>query len=521
MNNFSLLLLFLLTSYISLANTYYVATNGEDTNVGTLESPWLTIQKAAETAIAGDTTYIRGGNYSERVTIENSGTENDYIIFSNYQNELVEINGTGIIWWEWNGLFDVSNKSYIKVIGLKVINSTFGGFWAEDAHHITFEDNYTNDTFSSGIGIWNCSYILVNNNEIIFACHAGGQESITLSNTYYSEVKNNNIHDNGNGEEGGEGIDIKQGSHDITVHHNHVHHLNNRVGIYVDAWDELTYNIEVYNNTINNNTESGIAVASEFGGLVEYVYIYNNIIYNNKFDGIQIGNWVHAEFQGNYHPVKRVNIVNNTCYNNGSIDDGYGYGITIDNDFVEEIIVRNNICSENNNQIEVIQPEGVTVDHNLIFGENENGFSTNGLIFINADPLFVDKFSFNFHLQNTSPAIDQGNSQNAPLFDFDNFSRPTGVSTDIGAFEYGATNNIDVFSAKNDIYIFPIPATNQLWIDLQEPNSTMKIIDTHGKIIGTYTTLKNTLDISDLAAGIYFLQLEINDEQIIRRFIKN
>jgi hypothetical protein len=42
---------------------YYVATDGDDTNPGTISEPWGTWQKGFETAQAGDTVYFRGGVY--------------------------------------------------------------------------------------------------------------------------------------------------------------------------------------------------------------------------------------------------------------------------------------------------------------------------------------------------------------------------------------------------------------------------------------------------------------------------
>jgi hypothetical protein len=44
--------------------TYYVATNGSDSNPGTLAQPWLTIQHAANAAVAGDTVTVEPGTYA-------------------------------------------------------------------------------------------------------------------------------------------------------------------------------------------------------------------------------------------------------------------------------------------------------------------------------------------------------------------------------------------------------------------------------------------------------------------------
>ena len=70
---------FVLFSFLTLpaaaasAATYYVATNGNDTNAGTQASPWKTIQKGANTANSGDTVEVGAGTYYERLTLNKTG----------------------------------------------------------------------------------------------------------------------------------------------------------------------------------------------------------------------------------------------------------------------------------------------------------------------------------------------------------------------------------------------------------------------------------------------------------------
>ena len=45
------------------ATNYFVATNGSDTNSGTIEKPFATLRKAQSKVVAGDTVYIRRGTY--------------------------------------------------------------------------------------------------------------------------------------------------------------------------------------------------------------------------------------------------------------------------------------------------------------------------------------------------------------------------------------------------------------------------------------------------------------------------
>jgi uncharacterized repeat protein (TIGR02059 family) len=63
-NSLILLLLYLFLPLSVSATEYYVATNGNDNNPGTLTQPWATWQKGFNSISAGDILYIRGGTYS-------------------------------------------------------------------------------------------------------------------------------------------------------------------------------------------------------------------------------------------------------------------------------------------------------------------------------------------------------------------------------------------------------------------------------------------------------------------------
>ena len=67
MKRISLLLFFIRCFLFSLSATnYFVATNGDDSNAGTLDKPFATLQKAQSKVVPGDTVYIRGGEYRIR-----------------------------------------------------------------------------------------------------------------------------------------------------------------------------------------------------------------------------------------------------------------------------------------------------------------------------------------------------------------------------------------------------------------------------------------------------------------------
>ena len=74
-------------------NTYYVSTTGDDSNSGTIYSPFKTIQKASSVLTAGDTVYLRGGTYNETIAPTTDGTSLDPITYKAYSNETVTISG--------------------------------------------------------------------------------------------------------------------------------------------------------------------------------------------------------------------------------------------------------------------------------------------------------------------------------------------------------------------------------------------------------------------------------------------
>ena len=94
-----LLLLFLLSNVFICAGAtgIYVAVTGNDSGAGTLESPFRTIQKAAVSAQAGDTVWIRAGIYRETVTPIRDGSADQPIVFKAYPEEEVIINGADLL----------------------------------------------------------------------------------------------------------------------------------------------------------------------------------------------------------------------------------------------------------------------------------------------------------------------------------------------------------------------------------------------------------------------------------------
>jgi uncharacterized repeat protein (TIGR01451 family) len=447
-------------------NTYYVAPTGDDDNLGTEISPWKTIQHAADTMVAGDTVLIRAGTYEEQVIPSNSGSAGHYITYAAYPGETVTIDGIGISLPSYEtGLFVVEDTSYIKVSGLRIINAgpndNNAGIYVDNAHYVIIENNYTYNTVSSGIGVWDGTNIIIDGNEVQLACNDGEQENITVSGTDRFEIKNNHIHEGGPGTNGGEGITIKGGATNGKIYQNHGHDIPERTCLYVDGWGDAkaTSNLEIYQNTFHH-CAAGITLSSEDGSLVRDIKIYNNIIYDNQSNGLEIGYW--GEDWVTVRPVESITFINNTVYGNGF--GTWGGGFFNENPDVVDIVVRNNIFSQNSLfQIANETMVALTVDHNLIDGYRDYEYEIRGDDYVEGDPMFEDPAGADFHLQSSSLAIDSGSSVDAPNDDFEGNTRPQdgdGDGTaihDMGAYE--VTPELKLSSATDP---FPVEATTEV-----------------------------------------------------------
>ena len=99
MKNVFILLFFSIPTFFWAQNTYVATASmgGADLNSGSLSSPFETINKALSTMSAGDTCFIRGGEYHEEVII--NGKNN--ITIMPYMGELVVFDGTMPIQSNW------------------------------------------------------------------------------------------------------------------------------------------------------------------------------------------------------------------------------------------------------------------------------------------------------------------------------------------------------------------------------------------------------------------------------------
>lgn len=99
------------------AEFYVSASNGDDTNPGTFDEPFATIQKAVDSMNLDDVVYVREGVYEETVKFNKSGSEIAPLTIKAYQDEEVVV----------TGLKKVTGWTVDKTVGSNTIYKAYAG----------------------------------------------------------------------------------------------------------------------------------------------------------------------------------------------------------------------------------------------------------------------------------------------------------------------------------------------------------------------------------------------------------
>ena len=429
---FLLILLALLVTSFSAAQaqggaTYYVATNGNDSNPGTEASPFRTLNHAVRALRPGDTLLVMQGMYNEelknnipsgdswerpvtlraypghQVTIMPNAGAQRVISFNNNQHHIV-IDGF---------VLDGTNVRY-EVI--KLLGTTEEG--RPSPHHIRIINNE----------IRNAGAAQSSNGQ--YKYYSAG--ILTTGRADYVEYINNHIHHNGV-------TDYDHGIYHTSSYgliEGNVIYNNMGSGVKV-GWGQNAVNNIVRNNVIyDNNAAQGFDGQKKQGrGIGVYAgsgtQVYNNVIWGGHKAGIDVS------YNGN-----NAQIFNNTISN--SMGWGIAVGLGPDHsDRVSNAVIRNNVVYQEVNQPAILDARGINtlIERNLTYGSNATiqrdprSSATIRDNMVNVNPMFVNAGARDFSLQANSPAVDAGLAVPEVGFDLAGQARPQGRSHDLGAYE--------------------------------------------------------------------------------------
>ncbi|MBS0153951.1 MAG: right-handed parallel beta-helix repeat-containing protein [Nitrospira sp.] len=397
----ALLLLALFGFSSAQGASYYVAKTGNDSNPGTLSQPFESFAQGVSALEPGDTLYIRGGIYTEKLDLlKKTGVPGKQITIAAYPGDTVTLQPVGRTYAIVPRQLDYVTFDGLIWDGINMDRSGNGVYGPRiiESKHTTFQ----NMEFKR---IWGMIYISRSTHTIFRNCKIHdfltetGVPGTRYMGIYAHDgtdllIEGNDIYNNPGG-----GMQIQPGPwRNVIIRNNRVH-------------DNLTLS--------NQPAVGGILVWASLhsGGLITDAQIYNNVVYNNGLGAGRIVGKNYAPGINISNATDGAKVWNNTVYGNS------GYGLSVQNSTTTNTVVQNNISFENTDGAVYNGGIGSVIDHNL---------TTN--------PRFINMAEFDFRLQSNSPAIDRGVALTEVTMDILNIRRPKGETHDIGAYEGGVSD---------------------------------------------------------------------------------
>lgn len=294
---FLVTLLFFVHAGEASAATYYVdnADGGaSDSNPGSVGSPWLTIQKAANTLVGGDTVIVKAGTYSEVPVTTVSGSSGSRIVFQaqgsvttrgfRINHEYITVDGftiTGTPYQTSQGYLDLNGADYCDVKN-NTVNSTasaYGVQFNSATDYCTITDN-TFDNFILPIFDLRGSFNTIEGN--------------TLQNSHHDAMR--------------------VFGHDQTIRGNYFNHIDDNGITHTDLFqtfgvnNEASYNILIEKNLAVDcraqigHTQTASTMVSNIGNIRDWDMRNNMFI--RVYSALQIG-------------IPKFRVYNNLFYDSG------------------------------------------------------------------------------------------------------------------------------------------------------------------------------------------------------------
>ncbi|MCR4743343.1 MAG: right-handed parallel beta-helix repeat-containing protein [Treponema sp.] len=336
---------------LSSGNSFYISTEGSDSNDGSEAAPFKTFSYAIKQLKAGDILYVKGGTYYQTIDFSSvNGEEDSYITIaadsSNGSGNPAIISGAKLS--DEYKILTIKASSYIRISGLNFEDANgeyaAGVLIGDSANHIIIDNsNFENirvpnpekkDHVANGILCYGDSSkasinnILIYNNSFADMATGWGECISVVGNCENINIIKNTINKTGN-----IGIDVggnygycSEPSLDFTrfayIAQNQVLNCQSAYGdtsygIYADGGQH----IQILENTIDScsgGIEAGAEEAQKSEDYATYdILIESNKITNSKECALAIGGYA-----ANLGLVKTVKVTQNTFTNNANSDDG-------------------------------------------------------------------------------------------------------------------------------------------------------------------------------------------------------
>ena len=416
--------LFLAAPSLAHAETYVVATTGDDANTGLPGSPWATLQHAADTVAPGDTVTVEPGDYAG-FYVTTSGTQAAPITFAAKEGVFIT-SENGFTNLDGINIEDTENGeviSYVTVQGFTVNGMARAGIRTAVSSHVILRNNKTDQNGVWGILTGFAEDVLIEDNE---CSRSGDEHGIYVGNSADRPIirrnlvwgnNANGIHMNADASLGGDGI-----ISDALVESNILYGNGDAGGSAINC--DGVQSSRIQNNLIYDTHASGISLymidAAEPAK--------NNVVANNIILVAADGRWALNIREGSTGNKLYNNILWNQHSFRGSID--------IAPDALPGFASNNNLMLDR-----------FTVDgDNIITLADWQEATGQDMASSTSEPVFVDVAAGDYHSAPNSPAVDKGTATEAPAVDLEGVSRPQGTAVDIGAYELCAAEGCEMGS---------------------------------------------------------------------------
>ncbi|MEY3368664.1 MAG: hypothetical protein RI973_1819 [Bacteroidota bacterium] len=497
MNRLFQTLIFCLLSGLSplSAFTYYVSNAGSNANSGLSPAQaFLTIQKGADVAVAGDTVLVANGTYAGFDFRNKNGTAANPVVFKAL-GPLVLINSSGPI--RSDGI-NIENADFVVVDGFTVNNMPGTG---------------------NGVRVVTSDFCVVRN------CHCDNNAKRGIFTGFTNDILiENNVCTNSVSEHG---IYVSNSSDRPVIRFNTCHG-NNNIGIHMNGdlsagGDGIISDAQVYGNILYDN---GAAAGINLDG-VEDPLVFNNLIFNNH-----IGQGIALFQQDGAIPTRGARIFNNTII----VPSDGRWGILVKNGCNVGTEIYNNIILNFHawrGCITVEDTTGFKSDYNILHNKMSNagdgttitlaqwqalGFDTHSQLANALGDIFKDPANSDYHLKSTSQAIDTGTALLSIYVpeDLDGTPRPLGNAFDIGCYEHVPfPSHVEVEALAIGLNANPSPG--YVTINGQLTNFNLQVLNTGGQVVRNLTGLNApvTVQLDDLPPGLHFLLVENGNNQLL------